>query len=39
MIGVLYDKIKLILDKFIYWYRYGFLNGDVFNKLIFDIIC
>lgn len=37
MIGVLHDKIKSILDKFTYWHRYGFSNGDVFNKLIFDI--
>lgn len=41
MRGVLYEKIELILDEFIYWYIYGvygFLNGDVFNKLMFDII-
>lgn len=32
MIGVLHDKIKSILDKFTYRHRYGFSNGDEFNK-------
>lgn len=36
-VGVLHDKIKSILDKFTYWQRYCFSNGDVFNKLMFDI--
>lgn len=37
MKGVLPHKLPQILDEFMYRYRYGLPNGDVFNQFIQDI--
>ena len=38
MKGVLHDKIEAILDEITYRHRYGLPNGDVYHKLMSDII-
>ena len=37
MKGVIHSRLDFYLDEFMYRYRYGFENGDVFEKLLTDI--